>query len=233
MVEEQRIRGVGLDRERVLAAALEIADAEGLEALSFRRLAAHFEVTPMALYRYVESKEALLDGIGDLVLSNLELPNSQAGDWREQFRATAHSYRSFLVAHPATVPIFLSRPLFTPAGMRTADALIGLFRRAGFSTEEAVLRYQQVARYLLALVMLETGRPRLSVEERLERARVARITFETLPPDQYPHLVEAAPELAAPYDPERAFESGLDLLLAGLERMRAAQRSTRRPPRKR
>src|SRR5262249_2707929 len=105
----------------------------------------------------------------------------------------------------------LSRPLFTPAGMRTADALLGLFRLAGFSTEQAVLRYQQVPRYLLALVMLETGSgPELSGEERRERARVARITFETLPPDQYPHLVEAAPELAFPFDPERAFESGLD-----------------------
>jgi hypothetical protein len=187
----------------------------------------------MALYRYVESKEALLDGVGDLVLSMLELPNSQAGDWREQLRATARSYRSLLVAHPAAVPIFLSRPLFTPAGMRTADALLGLFRRAGFSTEQAVLRYQQVARYLLALVMLETGSgPELSAEERRERARLARITFETLPPDQYPHLVEAAPELAFPFDPERAFESGLDLLLAGLEHMLTARPANARRSRR-
>ncbi len=182
----------------------------------------------------MESKEALLDGIGDLVLSKLELPNPHTGDWREQLRAAAHSFRSQLVAHPAAVPIFLSRPLFTPAGMRTADALLGLFRRAGFSTEEAVLRYQQVARYLLALVTLETGSgPELTAEEREERARVARITFETLPPDKYPHLVEAAPELASPYDPERAFESGLDLLLAGLERMQSSQRSTTRQRRQR
>jgi AcrR family transcriptional regulator len=213
----------------VLQGALEIADAEGLGALTFRRLAAHFEVTPMALYRHVESKEALLDGIGDLVLSKLELPNSQAGDWREQLRATAHSLRSQLVAHPAAVPIFLTRPLFTPAGMRTADALLGLFRRVGFSTEQAVLRYQQVARYLLALVMLETSSsPSLSADERRERARVARITFETLAPDQYPNLIEAAPELASPYDPERAFESGLDLLLAGLEHTLATRSANAR-----
>jgi hypothetical protein len=166
----------------------------------------------------------LLDGLGDLVLSKLELPNSQAGDWREQLRTTAHSFRSHLVAHPAAVPIFLSRPLFTAAGMRTADALLGLFRRAGFSTEQAALLYQQVARYLLALVMLETGSgPELTAEERRERARVARITFETLPSDQYPHLVEAAPELASRSDPERAFDSGLDLLIAGLEHMLTAR----------
>jgi len=99
------------------------------------------------------------------------------------------------------VSIFLSRPLFTPAGLRTADAL-GLFRDAGFSAEQAVLLYQQVARYLLALVMLGTGSGHeLTAEERRERARVARITFETLPADQYPNLIEAAPELASPYDP--------------------------------
>jgi AcrR family transcriptional regulator len=220
MADEASVRGAGLNREKVLAAALAIADAEGLEALSFRRLATHFDVTPMALYRYVESKEALLDGIGDLVLSKLVVPTSQAGDWREQLRATAHSLRSQLVAHPAAVPVFLSRPLLTPAGMRTADALIGLFRHAGFSAEQAVLRYQQVARFLLALIVLETNSgPNLSADERRERARVGRITFETLPSGRFPHLVEAAPHLASPYDPERAFESGLDLLLAGLEHM--------------
>jgi TetR/AcrR family transcriptional regulator, tetracycline repressor protein len=227
------VRGAGLSREKVLEGALEIADAEGLEALSFRRLAAHFEVTPMALYRYVANKEALLDGLGDLVLSRLELPDSQAGDWREQLRAAAQSLRSQLVAHPATVPIFLSRPLFTPAGMRTADALLGLFRGAGFSTEQAVLRYQQVTRYLLALVMLETGSGHeLTAEERRERSRVARITLESLPPEQFPHLVEAAPQLASPYDSEAAFDSGLDLLVAGLEHVLTTQAISTRPGRR-
>jgi AcrR family transcriptional regulator len=225
MAKPPRVKEPGLSREKVLAAALEIVDAEGLDALSFRRLAAHFGVTPMALYRYVESKEALLDGIGDLVLEKLELPNASAGDWRDQLRALAHSFRSQLLAHPAVGPIFLGRPLFTPAGLRVADALLGLFRGAGFSTEDAVLRYQQAARYLLALVMLETGSgSQLGADERAERARLARITFETLPVDQYPHLVEAASALASPHDPEQAFESGVELLVAGLERLRPPRR---------
>jgi TetR/AcrR family transcriptional regulator, tetracycline repressor protein len=229
MTEEKKIRGVALSREKVLAAALAIADADGLDALSFRRLASDLGVTPMAFYRYVDDKEALLGGIADLVLSKLELPEPRTGDWREQLREVARSLRSLLVAHPAAVPIFLSRPLVTPAGIRAADAVLGLFLRAGFSPEQAVLLYRQFTRFLLALLMLETeGGPELTPEQRREQARLARITFETLPPEEFPHLVEAAPQFAAPHDPERAFESGLDLLIAGLEGLRPAMQSTSR-----
>jgi hypothetical protein len=159
------------------------------------------------------------------VLSGLELPDPATGDWREQLRASARSFRSVLVSHPGSVPIFLGRRLFTPVSMGAADAMLGLFRQAGFSAEQAVLLYQQVVRFVLALVMLETGNVlRISDEERRERARVARITFETLPADRYPHLVAAAPYLSAPYEPERAFEAGLELLVGGLDHLLATRR---------
>jgi AcrR family transcriptional regulator len=225
MVEKQKVRGAGLSREKVLAAALAIADAEGLDALSFRRLASDFDVTPMALYRYVDDKEALLDGIADLVLS--DLPEPPTGDWREQLRATARSFRAVLVAHPAMVPIFQSRPLLGPAGLRSANAVLGVFRLAGFSPEQAVLLYRQFVRFLLALITLETeAGHELTSEQWREQARLARITFETLPAEEFPHLVEAAPQFGGPHDPERAFESGLDLLIAGLEHQRSASQST-------
>ena len=218
MAEEPKPRAVRLSRERVLTGALELADAEGLDALSFRRLAAHLGVTPMALYRHVESKEALLDGLADLILGELELPGPQADDWRLQLRAVAQSFRAALVAHPGVVHILLSRPLFTPAAGRTADAMLGLLRGAGFPLEQAVLLYQQLARFLLALVLLETGGGRrLSESERREQARITRITLETLPSSRYPHLVEAAPLLATPYHADAAFNAGLDLLIAGVE----------------
>ena len=225
MAEEAKGRGAGLGREKVLAAALAIADAEGLDAVSFRRVAAELGVTPMALYRYVDDKEALLDGIGDLVLSTLELPDSPAGDWREQLRAMALSFRAALVAHPAIVPIFLTRPLITPSGMRAANAVLGIFRCAGFPPEQAVPLYQHFTRVMLAHVMLEAqAGPELTPEKRREQARLARITFETLPPEEFPHLVEAAPGFAATQDPGRAFETGLGLLIAGLEHQRPGRR---------
>jgi AcrR family transcriptional regulator len=222
MAEQPQVRGAGLSREKVLAAALAIADAEGLDALSFRRLAGHLGVTPMALYRYVDDKEALLDGIGDIVLSQLELPEPR-GDWREQLRAAAWSFRAVLVAHPAVVPIFLRRPLLTPAGLRSANAVVGIFRRAGFSPEQVAPLYRDFMRDLLAHVMLESegGRGVVTPEQRREQARLARITFETLPADEFPYLVEAAPHFAAPHDPELAFQTGLDLFVAGLEQRRS------------
>jgi AcrR family transcriptional regulator len=224
MAEKQKLRGAGLSRERVLAAALAIADAEGLDALSFRRVASDLEVTPMALYRYVDDKDALLDGIGDLVLSELSEPAT--GDWREQLRATARAYRTVLLAHPAIVPIVQSRPLLGPAGLRSANAVLGVFRRAGFSPEQAVLLYRQFVRFSLALITLEIeAGPELTPEQWREQARLARITFETLPAEEFPHLVEAAPQFGAPHDPERAFESGLDLFIAGLEHRRTAAAS--------
>jgi AcrR family transcriptional regulator len=222
MAEEPKVRGAGLSREKVLAAALAIADAEGLDALSFRRLAGQLGVTPMALYRYVDDKEALLDGIGDIVLSELELPEPR-GDWRAQLRAAAWSFRAVLVAHPAVVPIFLRRPLLTPAGLRSANAVVGIFRRAGFSPEQVAPLYRDFMRDMLAHVMLESegGRGVVTPEQRREQARLARITFETLPADEFPYLVEAAPHFAAPHDPELAFQTGLDLFVAGLEQRRS------------
>jgi AcrR family transcriptional regulator len=212
----------------VLTTALEIADAEGLDAVSFRRISAQLRVTPMALYRYVESKEALLDGLADRVLAQLDLPPSRTGDWRPQLRTAAHSFRRLLIRHPSVVPIFFSRALFTPAAIRTADSLLGLLRRAGFKPAEAVLRYQQVVRFLLALVMLELeSSSSASESERREKERIVRITLETLPRDKFPNLVEAAPYLGGSVDAEEAFDAGLDLLIAGLQRG-----LPRKPPRR-
>jgi AcrR family transcriptional regulator len=228
VVEEPKVRGAGLSREKVLTRALAIVDAEGLDALSFRRLATDLGVTPMALYRYVEDKDALLDGIGDLVLSELELPEPTTGDWREQLRTMAHSFRTVLRAHPAVVPIFLSRPLITPAGMRAADAVFGIFSRAGFSPEQSVPLYQHFTRVMLAHVMLETeGRRGVTPENQDAQARRARVTFVTRPAAAFPHLVAAAPGFAAPHDSERAFETGLRLLIAGLEHGPFAMEPTR------
>jgi AcrR family transcriptional regulator len=219
MTERRRGRGAGLDREKVLEAALALANGDGLDAVSFRRLGARLGVTPMALYRYVRDKDELLDGIADLVLAELELPD-EGGDWRTALRAIARSFRSVLAAHPAVLPIVTSRPLFTPAGLRAANAALGVFRGAGFELGQAVLLYAQFVRLVLALVSLEAGSGKaLGDDERRARAARTRLLLETLPADVYPHLVAAAP-LTEPYDPDRAFEAGLDLLIAGIEHAR-------------
>jgi TetR/AcrR family transcriptional regulator, tetracycline repressor protein len=227
MSETEKVRGAGLSREKVLVAALAITDAEGLDALSFRRLASDLGVTPMALYRYVENKDELLDALADLVLS--ELPEPPTGDWRTQLRAMARAFRTVLVAHPTLVPLFQSRPLLGPAGLRSANAVLRVLRSAGFSPEQSAVVYRQFVRFLLALITLETETgPDVTAERWREQARLARLTFETLSSDEFPHLVEAAPYFAAPDDPERAFEAGLDLFLVGVSiGRRRLQRGTK------
>ena len=210
--------GAGVSREKVLDAALELVDAEGLDALSFRRLAARFGVTPMALYQYVESKDALLDGIGDLVLARLELPYVGRRLARPAGRAGAllplaaprASGRRSGRARPAAVH---SR------GAAGCGCLARPLPPRRLPARGGRARYRQTARYLLALIMLEVeSGPRLASRERQARARETRAALEALDPERFSSLVAAAPHLAAPFDPERAFESGVELLTAGLER---------------
>src|SRR5262245_10593080 len=136
-------RYAGLSREKVIAGALEIADRDGLDRLSIRGVASALGVTPMALYRYVPSTDALVDGLGDLVLAGLDLPDG-SGDWRDELRTTARSLNALLTAHPAAREVFRSRPLSTPEALRTADSMLALLRRAGFPPDEAARRYDQV-----------------------------------------------------------------------------------------
>jgi AcrR family transcriptional regulator len=212
----------GLSREKVLDAALAVADAQGLDAVGIRAVASALGVTPMAIYRHVESRDDLVAGIGERVLAELELP-APTGEWQEDLRDLARSFRRTVLAHPASVVVLLRRPFFTPEAMRITDAVLAILAAAGFPPERAVALYGQIARFLLALVLFEAeSGPPLAAEERAARTRTARAALADVQPASFPHLAEAAPYLTAPFDPERAFESSLDLLVGGLEQVRSA-----------
>jgi AcrR family transcriptional regulator len=211
----KRQRSTGLTREKVFATALAIADDEGLDAVSFRRLAGRLGVTPMAIYHYVFDKDELLDGLGDLVLQEVALPAAGL-DWQRELRAAAHSLRRALLAHPAVLPVFVTRPLYTPAALKTADTMIGLLQSAGFSVERATLLYRQLARSLFALIALDATTIAMDAASLVEE-ELARLRLEALPREEYPHLVDAAPHLAKTPDSALAFATGLDLLVAGTE----------------
>jgi hypothetical protein len=159
----------------------------------------------------------------------MRLPDRAGDDWQQELRATAASLRALAVAHPAAVSVFLTRPLFTPAGLRTADAVIGLFRRAGLSPRKAVLAYQLVVRSLLTVLAAETNVDATTVAERRTRARAIRTTLRDLPRDRYPHLVEAAAHIATPADPARTFAASLDVLIAGLSHLISRDPDGHRP----
>ena len=153
-----------LDRDSVLRAGLALADESGLDAVTLRRLAGRFGVTPMALYRHVAGKGGLLDGMADLLYAELDVPEPGAG-WWPQLAALAHSVRRALLAHPATAPLF-SRPLAGPHSVRLGGALLGTLRSAGFHPAEAEELHEQLTEMVFALV-----RPELHPEPKRRRGR--------------------------------------------------------------
>jgi AcrR family transcriptional regulator len=205
-----------LSRERVLRAAIEVADASGVGALTIRSLATELSVTPMSLYYYVANKSEILDGIVDVVFSEIELP-SVDGDWRSQIRSRAISARRVLARHRWAIGLLESRRSPGPANLRHHDAMIGILRAAGFSVQMTAHAYALLDSYVYGFALQEAALP---FEGRDSAADVADSIMESFPACGYPHLVELATEhvLQPGYDFGDEFEFGLDLILDALAR---------------
>lgn len=207
-----------MTREAVVAAGLAIGDAEGLQAVSLRRIAGELGVTPMALYRYVGSKEALLDEMLDAVWGNVDIPDVPGSDWWSGLALVARSTREAFLSHPAAAAIAATRTGGGANVLRVIEAILALLERAGLDPERAVRVYVPFARSLLALIVFEASLlPELSDEERRKQALRTRFELESLPVEEFPHVIAAAPHLTTPYEPERVFEEGLEFLHAGIE----------------
>jgi AcrR family transcriptional regulator len=210
-----------LSRESVVAAGLAVGDTERLSAVSLRRIASDLGVTPMALYRYVGSKEELLDAMLDATWAEVELPDVSRGEWWDGVAALAHSVRRAFLSHPSAAAVAAMRPRGGEGIVRIVEAILALLARAGFSPEEAARIYVPFGRSLLALIVFEASLlPELSEEERRQASLRTRFELESLPQSEFPHVIAAAPHLAGPHDPERVFEEGLALLRAGIEASR-------------
>jgi AcrR family transcriptional regulator len=146
---------VALTREQVIAAALEIADREGPEALGIRRVARELRVTPMALYRYVDSKEALLDLVREFLWGRLDVDQERRGTWRSELRGIARAFRRLVREHPASPALLAGGTGESEAERRICDLMLGSFRSAGFEPEPAETLYLQFSHFVLALVRLD------------------------------------------------------------------------------
>ncbi|MFE9425449.1 TetR/AcrR family transcriptional regulator [Kitasatospora sp. NPDC006697] len=193
-----------LSRERIVTAALALVDAEGLEALSTRRLANELSVSGPSLYNHFATKDELLDAVVDSVMGEVDLAMFVPGaDWHDALRAWARSYRAALAAHPQIVPVLAQGPGRRPNALRLADAVYGCLVDAGWPRGQAT-RIGALMRYFVtgsALGSFASGFPEDAAAYGAE----------------YPHLGEAhrLAEHRARVD-EGAFELGLDALLAGL-----------------
>src|SRR5262245_5920520 len=209
-----------LSRERVLGAAVALADAEGIDGLTMRRLGQAVEVEAMSLYNHVANKEDLLDGMVDAVFAEIDLP--VVGEpWRPELRRRAHSQRRAVRRHPWAAPLMESRTSPGPATLRHHDSVLGCLRAQGFSVAMAAHAFSLLDAYVYGFVLQETTLPFETADEAVE---VAASMMPAISPEEYPHLVELATEhvLQPGYDYGDEFDFGLEIVLEGLERAVAA-----------
>ena len=209
-----------LSRERVVEAAVALADREGLESCAIRRVADELGVGAMSLYHYVPSKEHLLDGMVDLVFAEIELPPTDE-DWRTAMRLRAFSTREVLNRHRWAVGLMESRTTPGPASARLHDAVLGCLREGGFSIEETVKAYSVLDAYIYGFALQEKSVPFEDAEEAAAVAQAQAADHDAFA--EYPYLAEVVAGHVAKvgYDFATAFEDGLDLILDALERRRA------------
>ncbi|WP_322633548.1 TetR/AcrR family transcriptional regulator [Glycomyces albidus] len=211
-----------LSREKVLRAAVEMADAAGGEVPSTRRLAERLGVRAMALYHHFKNKDELLDGMVDLVFAEIELPEEGA-DWRTGMLRRAASMREALRRHPWAIGLMDSRANAGPATLRHHDAVLGCLRRGGFTVAGAAHAFSLVDSYVYGFAVQEHALPFDSGDD-LEP--VVEVMMEQAPPEEFaqrfPYLAEIAVEhaLKPGYDYGEEFAIGLGLIVDGLERRR-------------
>jgi len=219
-----------LQRDVIVRRALQVADTEGLSAVSFRRLAAAFAVTPMALYRHVRDRNDLLDAMADLLLAEIQLspPDDDGADWVESLRRCLQSAGRMLSAHPAASDLLRASTGRSPNSLRLTEALLEILIGAGFSPAEALVVVQQLSSLLLASrpvggeaqhhsEQTESSVPTCHADrEEGDRAR---------PPDMYPYLRATLPQAGRWVDAGRDRAFGVELLLAGVETLLARKRA--------
>ncbi len=200
---------VPLSRERILGAALDVIDREGLSALSMRRLAQELDVWPMSVYRYFRDKDELLDAIAARAAADVPLP-SDAESWREQLRALLGGAREAMAHDPAGIGGSLARAFLTPEALRLSESGLSILEGAGLTRAEAASAWRALWSYTYGFAMFRVA-PTAG-----ETLRATRAAIAVLPDDDYPTLLASAGEVSASLADEDEFHYGLDRLLDGI-----------------
>jgi len=220
---------LALSNERVLRVAVALAARDGIDSLTMRRLANELGAGAMSLYHYVPNKEELLDGMVDIVFSEIELPSTDL-DWRTALRRRAISTREVLNRHRWAVGLMESRATPGPASLRLHNAVLGCLREGGFSIETAIQAYSVQDAYIYGFALQEKNLPfddaegaaAVAEEQVRQFAELAQEQQSAALEQEFPYLAEVVGGHVAKfgYDFAAAFEYGLDLILDGLEERR-------------
>jgi AcrR family transcriptional regulator len=226
-----------LSRERVLQTAVALAARDGIDSLSMRRLADELGAGAMSLYHYVPNKEELLDGMVDIVFSEIELPPADV-DWKTALRRRAIATREVLNRHRWAVGLMESRATPGPASFRVHDAVLGYLREGGFSIEMTIQAYSVLDAYMYGFALQEKSLPfddaeggaAVAQEQVRQFAEEAQAQQSAALAQEFPHLAEVVAGHVADvgYDFTAAFEYGLDLILDALEQRRDAPQTASR-----
>jgi len=207
-----------LTRERVVEAAVQLAEEQGLPAVSLRQVARRLGVTPMALYWHVENKDDLLDAMVGWLHDQMDFTLDTQASWQRQLRAVLEAELAVLRAYPNTAMLILSRGATSPGALLAVETTLGILERAGFQPAEAA----RVLTYMQTIVSLVARESLLAPPgENGDWQRRARAAVSELSPADYPNIVEAAEYLTSRADPEAYYDFGIDLLLAGIESLAA------------
>jgi AcrR family transcriptional regulator len=200
-----------LSREQVARAALDLADANGLEALSMRALADRLDVGTMTLYGYYRNKDELLDAVVDVAMSDAEPDLPPVEGWKEQLRSLVLRARRNLQQHPSLVELRVRRPVLRPDALRFSETSLRILRDAGLDIREATAAFRLLFTYTFGFAALSPA------EATDADRRAALAALAALPPEDYPALTEARHEASQAMGGDEVFEYGLERILDGLE----------------
>lgn len=229
----------GLTREAVVARALEIGTAEGLEAVSLRRLAQELGVTPMALYRHVRDKQDLINAMTEAVLEGIDATVGLRPEmtWTERMRLYIDNYKEQIDARPLALPLSIAYNAEGPPGFwKVLEDLLAILLDAGFGRREAIVLIRMISNLLAGyLLLLQQGAPSDATPLDAHQIDLLRRRFAlaqlSLPRDEFPNLVESAEDTAEVWltDPNHWWRNTVDLITFGLERMLERSRDGSRP----
>lgn len=208
-----------LSRDTIVHRALQIADTEGLDHLTTRRLADELKVAPMAVYRYFRNKAELVNELHEAVIGLKPLTDHAEPNARAWLRTTFRNIRRALAEHPGILPLLGTRAGAGPNALRVLEAVLVVLRRAGLPDEDAVRGFYGLLGYTIGFALLESTahaqRRMAGVDDDAEWLRLSRLHLEALPLSRFPHVVSMAPHLSRIFS-DTQFEDGLSRWLGAL-----------------
>ena len=217
-----RGRRLGLNRQRVIVAAVDLIDRQGLDEFSLRRLAAELDVHPMSLYNHIADKDDILDGVVETVFAEMQPLPDPAASWQDQIRAGAALLRRAVLAHPNCAILVVVRPVITPSTLVVVQAALRTLLVAGLPTERAVYALRSFTALITATILREVSAPTL----RNQSPRRTTEQIDSVASLDDPVIIDAARQLMV-VDHDTAFDYSVELFIAGLS---AQLRSTKPPP---